>query len=103
MTKDDDGPFSQVEDGGHVRRGYTRETLFALCASAGLKVSRIEYISGFLSQKITGLMRIASAIHPMFAWSLIFPLRVLPPLFDPLISRVTRWPGYTITMIATKG
>jgi 2-polyprenyl-3-methyl-5-hydroxy-6-metoxy-1,4-benzoquinol methylase len=103
MTRDDDGPCSQVEDGGHVRRGYTGETLGALCASAGLKVSRIEYISGFLSQKTTGLMRSASAIHPMFAWSLVLPLRVLPPLVDPLISRVSRWPGYTITTIATKG
>jgi len=43
ITKSDDGPFSQIEDGGHVRRGYTPEGLRQLCASAGLKVSEIGY------------------------------------------------------------
>lgn len=102
ITKGDNGPFSDVEDGGHVRRGYTPETLRALCASTELKISRIEYCSGFFSQKIIALQRTASSIHPIFGWGLVFPLRILPPLLDPLIFKVTSWPGFSITMIATK-
>jgi 2-polyprenyl-3-methyl-5-hydroxy-6-metoxy-1,4-benzoquinol methylase len=102
MTESDNGPFSKVEDGWHVRRGYTPETLRELCASAGLKISRIEYCSGFLSQKITALMRKASAIHPLFAWALVLPFRLLPPLVDPWLSKVSRWPGYSITLVASK-
>lgn len=102
ITKGDDGPFSQFEDGWHVRRGYTSEDLKNLCAIAGLKISQIEYCSGFVSQKITGLMRTGSAIHPLFGWGLILPLRVLPLLLDPCISKIIRWPGFSITLIATK-
>ena len=102
ITKGDDGPFSQVEDGWHVRKGYTPDDLAILCTSAGLKVSRIEYCSGFVSQKTTGVLRKASSIHPLFGWGLVLPLRVLPPLLDPWISRIFRWPGYSITLIATR-
>jgi SAM-dependent methyltransferase len=102
ITKSDDGPPSPIEDGGHVRRGYTAERLTGLCASAGLKISQIGYCSGFFSQKITAVMRTASAIHPLFAWGLVLPLRVLPPLLDPPVSKVSGWPGFSITMVATK-
>jgi len=102
MTKGDDGPFSEVEDGWHVRRGYTPEDLTGLCASGGLKVSQIEYCSGFFSQKITALLRTASAIHPLFAWGLVLPLRLLPPLLDPWFAKVSRWPGFSITLVAVK-
>jgi 2-polyprenyl-3-methyl-5-hydroxy-6-metoxy-1,4-benzoquinol methylase len=102
MTKNDNGPFSQVEDGGHVRRGYIPEDLKRLCASADLAVSRISYCSGFLSQKTTALMRTASSLHPLFAWALVLPMRLLPPLCDPWISRVLKWPGFSITLIARK-
>jgi len=102
ITRSDDGPFSQVEDGWHVRRGYTAEDLRALCAAAGLKVSGIAYCSGFVSQRITRLMRAAGAIHPMLGWGLVLPLRPLPPLSDAWVSRILRWPGYSITLRANK-
>ena len=47
------GAVSPVEDGGHVRRGYTPRMLEELCKHAGLLVEQISYCSGFLSQKIT--------------------------------------------------
>lgn len=102
MTRHDDGPFLQVETGGHVRRGYTAEGLERLCAAAGLNVLHVGYCSGFFSQKITALMRTASSIHPLFGWALVFPLRMLPTLFDPWIFKVFNWPGYSITLIAVK-
>ncbi len=102
ITRSDGGPFSHVEDGGHVRRGYTPDDLKHLCASAGLRVSHIGYCSGLVSQKITALMRTASRIHPLLGWSIVLPLRGLPPLLDPWISGIVRWPGYSITLVATK-
>ena len=102
ITKGDDGPYLEIENGAHVRRGYTEEVLRNLCASAGLRVEQIGYCSGFMSQKVTALMRTGSRIHPMLGWILILPLRVLPLLFDPWIARATHWPGFSITLIAKK-
>jgi hypothetical protein len=76
-----------------VRRGYTAESLTRLCSRAGLKVSEINYCSGFLSQKITAIARLACKIHPLFAWALALPLRLLLPLVDPVVPKYFRWPG----------
>jgi len=86
MTQQDLGPFKQIEDGAHVRRGYTSSMLEELCSQAGLKVTSISYCSGFFSQKITALMRTANCIHPLFSWVVTFPLRVIPVLFDRFIK-----------------
>ncbi len=102
ITKHDDGPFSQVEDGWHVRRGYTPDSLRTLCDSAGLKISQIGYCSGFLSQRITRVLRKVSSIHPLFAWAIVLPVRLAPPLFDASISKLMRWPGFSITLVAVK-
>ena len=102
ITSDDKGPFKQSEDGGHVRRGYTKAMLEELCICAGLIPEDISYCTGFLSQKVTMVLRTASCVHPLFAWSLVLPLRLLPPLFDPLIYALTRWPGFSICLEAYK-
>lgn len=102
ITRDDDGPFAPIEDGRHVRKGYSAETLEGLCSGAGLSITEVSTCSGFLSQKITALLRHASRLHPMFGWLLIAPLRVLPPLLDPLIARLTGWPDFSICIVARK-
>ena len=100
ITKNcDEGMFA---NGGHVRRGYSADDLKALCASAGFTVVQIGYCSGFLSQKTTGLLRLASHVHALFGWLLILPLRLVPPLGDRWISKLFPWPGYSITLVATK-
>lgn len=98
----DEGPFRPVEDGAHVRRGYSDRDLARLCAQAGLRVERVGYCSGVLSQKITWLARKLGHVHPMFAWALTLPLRPLPPLFDAWATRATGWPGYSITLVARR-
>jgi 2-polyprenyl-3-methyl-5-hydroxy-6-metoxy-1,4-benzoquinol methylase len=102
MTRGDEGPFPQTEDGGHLRKGYTPADLARLCASAELKIARISYCSGFVSQKLTALMRTACRIHPLFGWSLVLPLRALPLILDPWLSRAFRWPGFSITLVAAR-
>src|SRR5437016_1565409 len=45
ITREDDGPFSTVEDGGHVRRGYRKEDLLDLCREAGLMFDTCTFCS----------------------------------------------------------
>ena len=102
ISASDTGPYSRVEDGGHVRRGYTPAMLRELCRQAGLEVERFSYCSGFLSQKLTWLARATFTIHHVLGWTLVLPLRIFPLLLDPLIYRLTRWPHFSIGMEAYK-
>jgi SAM-dependent methyltransferase len=100
MSPSEDGPFSREEDGWHVRRGYSAAMLAELCAEAGFMIEEISSCSGFFSQRVTTLQR---AIRPAsLGWALTLPLRVLPPLFDRFVRRLTRWPDYSICMVAYK-
>ena len=102
MTRDDLGPFQTIENGGHVRRGYNAAMLRELCQEANLRVNDISYCSGFLSQKITGLLRVISRIHPLLGWACVLPLRILPPLFDGIVTPLFSRPGFSICMEAYK-
>lgn len=102
IGNEDTGIFLPIEDGGHVRRGYSEEMLRELCEVAGLEVVEVSYCSGLLSQKFTGLLRRLSAISYPFAWLVVLPLRLLPPLLDTLLSRLTGWPDYSICLVALK-
>jgi SAM-dependent methyltransferase len=97
---DDMGPFSLIEDGRHVRRGYTRAGLSLLCAEAGFLIEEFGVCSGFFSQKITKLLR---TIGPYaLIWVLTFPLRILPLALDRLIAALTGWTDYSICLVAQK-
>ena len=102
ITAGEDGPFSRTEDGGHVRRGYTVGMLEELCKHANLVPERFSFCSGFLSQNITFLLRNLSNAHPLLAWATTLPLRVLPPIFDRLVSSLTAWPSFSICLEAYK-
>jgi 2-polyprenyl-3-methyl-5-hydroxy-6-metoxy-1,4-benzoquinol methylase len=80
ITSGDKGPFSKVEDGGHVRKGYTKEMIEELCNQTNLMIDNISYCSGFLSQKITFIQRVVSKVHPLLGWATITPLRFPPVL-----------------------
>jgi hypothetical protein len=73
-----------------------------LCEHSGLKVERISYCSGFISQKVAAIMRRLSAINPLLGWALILPLRPLPPVLDPIIAVLLGWPHYSICLEAYK-
>jgi SAM-dependent methyltransferase len=97
-----EGPFPTVEDGGHVRKGYTEADLVRLCDHAGLVPDSISHCTGFLSQKITYLHFRSTRIHPLLGWSIIHPFRILPPLLDRVISRFSHYPEYSICLEAHK-
>ncbi len=102
ITRGDAGPFSPVEDGSHVRRGYTPRMLEELCKHAGLTVEAFSWCSGFLSQKITGLLRVLSRVHYLLGWITVLPLRILPPIADFLIYKILGYPYFSIAMEAYK-
>jgi 2-polyprenyl-3-methyl-5-hydroxy-6-metoxy-1,4-benzoquinol methylase len=94
--------LSQVEDGGHVRYGYSEEELKKLVSSAGLKLQKFDFVSGFLSQKLYNLgCRLDSVIPHKLVWALTFPLRSLVVL-DPVITSLLKYPGLSIALVATK-
>jgi SAM-dependent methyltransferase len=103
ITNSDNGPFCKEETGWHVRRGYTKAMLLELCEHSGLKVEEISYCSGYLSQKFTGLIRRFNALMGApVAWVFTLPLRMLPPLFDPILRALTAPPDYSICLVAQK-
>jgi 2-polyprenyl-3-methyl-5-hydroxy-6-metoxy-1,4-benzoquinol methylase len=100
MDAGDAGPFRQVEDGRHVRKGYTPQRLTYLAEQAGLVVEEIGFCSAWPSQKVTALLRSLTrrtGYGP--AWVITFPLRLFPPVLD---HRDRGRPPYTICMAANK-
>ena len=104
ITPDEEGPWTEDNDthGWHVRRGYTQMMLRELCDEAGLVVEEISYCSGILSQKLTRLLRVLAKVHYLLGWSAILPFRILPPLFDRLLTNVIGWQYYSIGLEAYK-
>ena len=103
ITDSDNGPFRKVEDGWHVRRGYSREMLKELCIKSGFKIEDISYCSGFFSQKVTLLIRMFNEIFGVrISWLITFPLRILPILFDNIISKISNYENYSICLVAYK-
>lgn len=98
ITKEDDDPLQTVELGWHVRRGYDKKRLEELCKSAGLMVEKIDFVSGFFSQRVTRVWRTLNKVNPLLSFLVTLPLRIVPPAVDKLV----KYPGYSITLIAQK-
>ncbi len=100
---DNKNNLSLIEDGGHVRIGYSEKDCYSVCEGSGLEIEKIEYCSGFFSQKITSMIRFLNLILPYpLIWGITFPLRSLPIIFDPFIQKYFKWPGYSICFVAKK-
>lgn len=102
ITGPEKGPFSKVEDGGHVRRGYTKAMLIELCQAAGLVLEETSFCTGFLSQKIIRLHRGLCTIHPWFGWGVVLPVRIAVPFLDRLLTNALRFPYFSICIEAYK-
>jgi SAM-dependent methyltransferase len=93
---------SPVEDGSHVRYGYSHQRLAELAAGAGLDVEDESFISGVVSQKLTDLMRRLSArVGLLGAWLIMLPLRPLV-LLDAPTSKLLRYPYLSVALRAAK-
>jgi SAM-dependent methyltransferase len=91
-----------VEDGAHVRYGYSPQRLRDLAEGAGLEVQHEDFVSGFVSQKVTNLMRrLTHRLGRAGAWLITAPLRPLV-LFDRPLSRLVRYPRLSVAVVAEK-
>jgi 2-polyprenyl-3-methyl-5-hydroxy-6-metoxy-1,4-benzoquinol methylase len=93
---------SPVEDGLHVRYGYSQERLRQIALDAGLTVAAESFVSGVVSQKLTDLMRRLSArVGLPGAWVVMLPLRALA-IFDAPLSRILSYPYLSVALCAVK-
>lgn len=93
--------LSEVEDGGHVRWGYTHEEIKNIFADCDIEIEVQEYISGFIPQRLCNLERILSKFVGRLAWLIVFPLRVFTWLDKPL-TWVLRYPYFSIGVVGIK-
>jgi SAM-dependent methyltransferase len=94
---------SPVEDGSHVRYGYSQDALRALALGAGLEVVEEGFLSGVVSQRLTNLMRrLEGRLGVPLAWALLLPLRPLV-VFDGFLSRALRYPYLSVAVCSAKG
>jgi len=92
---------SQVEDGGHVRAGYTFRQMREMFADCGLSVAHEEFVSGIVSQALANLMRRLNSISALFSWGAVLPFRVLQSI-DPPLSRLAARPFLSIAVVGVK-
>ena len=93
---------SPVEDGSHVRYGYSQGRLRQVAQDAGLDVSSEDFVSGLVSQKVTDLMRrLTRRFGRVGAWVVVLPLRGLVILDAPL-SRLLRYPYLSVALCGVK-
>lgn len=93
---------SDVQDGRHVRFGYSEADIERICSGAGLRVERIDYVSGVLSQIHGSLMRrLIRRIGYAPAWVVTLPLRMVQ-VFDRPVTKLLRRPWLSIAAAAIK-
>jgi len=102
ITVDHAGPFRDLEDGHHVRRGYSAAMLRELCEQGQLIVSEFAHCGGLLSQNLCGLQIKLARLHSLLAWGATLPLRAIPPLADRWLTDALHWPHYSICLEAYK-
>lgn len=102
ISESDKGPFIREENGGHVRRGYSKKMLEELCEISGFKVEALSFVSGILSQKICSMQRIIGKKYPLLGWIFILPFRMIPPILDKYITKIFNKPFYSICLVAYK-
>lgn len=98
----DYGPFPDIEDGRHVRRGYSKAMLTEMCAVSGLLVDEVSYLSGPLSQLGAYIMERSQRLHWSIGWLAVLPFRVFPPLVDPWLGPLTGVVPFCIGLEALK-
>lgn len=103
ISKSDTGPFSQEENGDHVRRGYTSSDLKKLCDEAGLSIEKIEFYGRFFSQLLCRIQRTLSKyLGAKVSWLVILAFRPIQLILDSIISKTIGNKPFGICLIAQK-
>jgi SAM-dependent methyltransferase len=96
-----DESISTVEDGGHMRKGYTHEELERLCNKHGIQIVRKDYISGAITRLLLRITRSFSKLHPKLGWALTMPLRIIQVIDKP-VTRALRYPYFCVGIVGVK-
>lgn len=93
---------SPVEDGSHVRYGYSQQRLRQIVQDAGFEVTSEAFVSGVVSQKLTDLMRrLSRHVGRAAAWIMVLPLRPLV-IVDAPLTRLLRYPYLCVALCGVK-
>ena len=93
---------SGVEDGSHVRYGYSQQQIAELARAAGLEVVEQSFVTGVISQKLIDLMRrLTARVGLLPAWLAVLPLRPLV-IADRALTRVLGYPYLCVTLRAVR-
>jgi len=93
--------ISAVENGDHVRWGYTHDEMRAMLGDAGLATVTEEYCSGIVSRKIGDLERRIGQLTPSLGWAATLPLRAFQ-LADRAATDTLGAPYLSIAVVAEK-
>lgn len=93
--------ISAVENGDHVRWGYTHDEMRAILDEAGLATVAEEYCSGVVSRKIGNLERRIGQVAPALGWAATFPLRAFQ-VADRIATDALGAPYFSIAVVAEK-
>jgi 2-polyprenyl-3-methyl-5-hydroxy-6-metoxy-1,4-benzoquinol methylase len=90
-----------VEDGRHVRYGYSPAQLRRVVEAAGFSVAQLEGVGGILMQTVTDVQRRLNQTSGALGWALTLPLRALR-VIDPFVTRRTGAAHLSYGVVATK-
>ena len=100
ITPQDIGPYlPPIEDGRHVRRGYTEAELLRMGRDAGLAVELVAFCTGPLSR---ALVRIQRWFNGRIASALLLPLKPLAEALDAGFAPVARLEALSICVVFQK-
>jgi len=92
---------SGIEDGGHVRYGYSPGELRRVVEEAGFTVQELDGVGGILMQSVTSWMRRLTEVNRGLGWLVTFPLRLLR-VVDPVVTRSSSAAHLSYGVVATK-
>jgi SAM-dependent methyltransferase len=93
---------SGVEDGNHVRFGYSHRDLRRLVMAAGLEVEEESWIGGVVSRwawNVMGFLAMRTPVPDKVMWVLTYPLRLLQ-LIDRPLTALLRHPFVSVAIVA---
>ena len=102
LNSDDAGPFEEIEDGRHVRKGYSEQDMRDLLEGNGFRIEAIEYCSGIWSQFFTRCFRKLNGCPKEIAWIATLPLRLLVAASRSVFTKKPYRAPYSICVLALK-
>lgn len=99
-----DDTLSDVEDGGHMRWGYTHDELRGMFRECNIEVGTEEYIGGFMLQQLllaTRFLRDHYRVNKKLIWLIVSPLKLFL-FFDPFITKLFNYPYLSVAVTGIK-